>query len=432
MKRLSGVLLILSGISIGAYAYLPEQPDGAAKLRELTRISAAPDREARALDRDSVAAVTGLSVTAPTAVAPAYTQPAKPSTWTTVVSVDNTGPAPMTSSRPGDGEARADLARSIQRELKRVGCYGGDITGLWNPSTRRAMSAFMDRVNATLPVDQPDYILLTLVQGHKAAACGAPCPKGQVAADAGRCVPTAVMAQSITQSNDAARVPARDSRRDAASGVKVVAAPATPAAPVAASKKSNAAAERSIVTAEAARAIAAAAAKEELPWLARDATQDAPRPRGTPPPGMMAVGAPTVVAKAEMPETDAVVRPAPATRAPITIEADDRDQADDSAAPRINPPAAAKGLPGSKSGVAARTGETGLPGDLTALKPARNAKAARNARALRRLAAPARAVKPPKGKFSYYAQNSGGKGRRDQPRPGTPRYNLMQSLGGIY
>jgi hypothetical protein len=33
-------------------------------------------------------------------------------------------------------------------------------------------------------------------------------------------------------------------------------------------------------------------------------------------------------------------------------------------------------------------------------------------------------------KAAYYAAEA--KVRRGQPRPGTPRFNLMQSLGGIY
>ena len=75
-------------------------------------------------------------------------------------------PAPMPPDREG-------LARELQRELKRVGCYDGETSGAWNSQSRRAMKAFTDAVNATLPVDQPDYILLRLVQGHQGRACGA-------------------------------------------------------------------------------------------------------------------------------------------------------------------------------------------------------------------------------------------------------------------
>ena len=63
------------------------------------------------------------------------------------------------------------LTRQLQSELRRAGCYDGEISGVWTPRTREAMKAFTTRVNATLPVDKPDQILLALVQGHQAVAC---------------------------------------------------------------------------------------------------------------------------------------------------------------------------------------------------------------------------------------------------------------------
>ena len=91
---------------------------------------------------------------------------------------------------------RASLARALQRELQRVGCYDGEISGNWSTSTRMAMKAFTDRVNASLPTDAPDYILLSLVQRHEGRACGTGCPTGQLQSDEGRCVPSAVLAKA--------------------------------------------------------------------------------------------------------------------------------------------------------------------------------------------------------------------------------------------
>jgi len=91
---------------------------------------------------------------------------------------------------PGD---RASLARELQRELARVGCYDGEINGAWTTSTRQAMKAFIERVNAALPTNHPDAILLTLVRGHSGKACGTSCPAGQGRADTGRCVPTEIL-----------------------------------------------------------------------------------------------------------------------------------------------------------------------------------------------------------------------------------------------
>jgi len=103
--------------------------------------------------------------------------------------------AGTTDTVAGTQGAEARLAESIQKELKRVGCYAGHVDGDWGPETRRAMRAFNDRVNATLPIEQPDYILLTLLQGHSAKACGAACPIGQDVASNGKCLPRSVIAE---------------------------------------------------------------------------------------------------------------------------------------------------------------------------------------------------------------------------------------------
>lgn len=90
---------------------------------------------------------------------------------------------------------RASLARELQRELKRVGCYSGDVNGVWTTSSRMAMKSVTDRVNATLPIDNPDDVLLSLVRGQQEGVCGVPCPTGQTANDTGRCQPSAVLAK---------------------------------------------------------------------------------------------------------------------------------------------------------------------------------------------------------------------------------------------
>jgi hypothetical protein len=92
-------------------------------------------------------------------------------------------------------------ARQLQRELRRVGCYEGAINGEWTLATRAAAQAFIDRVNARLPLSRPDPILLTLVQGYKDKVCGVPCPGGQVLRQ-DHCIPTAVLAQPKGHAGD--------------------------------------------------------------------------------------------------------------------------------------------------------------------------------------------------------------------------------------
>ena len=74
-------------------------------------------------------------------------------------------------------ETRETLIREIQRQLKRVSCYDGAVDGKWSPQLRAAIKVFADQVNAKLPVDRPDYILLRLAEAHEGRACGAARPK---------------------------------------------------------------------------------------------------------------------------------------------------------------------------------------------------------------------------------------------------------------
>ena len=83
-------------------------------------------------------------------------------------------PAPLGQSAGLRG--RDAIGRQLQEELRRVGCYEGELNGAWTTSTRRAMQVFLERVNAVLPTEQPDDILLALVQGHQEKVCGAPLP----------------------------------------------------------------------------------------------------------------------------------------------------------------------------------------------------------------------------------------------------------------
>jgi hypothetical protein len=87
---------------------------------------------------------------------------------------------------PGD---RAGLASALQRELQRVGCYDREINGVWTTSSRMAMQTFLSRVNAALPFDEPDLILLSLVQAHNGRACGRLCPGGENPSRPQQCPP---------------------------------------------------------------------------------------------------------------------------------------------------------------------------------------------------------------------------------------------------
>ena len=153
---------------------------------------------------------------------PVYTVPGAPSEPVRPT------PAVAASARiaPEDRDA---LARELQRELRRVGCYNGEISGAWTPSTRLAMQAFVERVNAALPVNKPDPVLLSLVQGHRELACSVACPEGQTATGSGACVPSAVLAKAAAETPPDAKSDA-DKPAAAAAAAGAAAALAVPAA----------------------------------------------------------------------------------------------------------------------------------------------------------------------------------------------------------
>ena len=505
MQRLGGLLLMLAGASLGAYSMIAPPHDGEEKLREVTRISAAPDRAVRSsapvtavapADAPNESGAAGIADTAPQKASElAAAMPVRPSsTWSAIVSSETSAQSRMTSSKPGDGEARMQLTRDLQRELQRVGCYEGEVTGNWTPSTKRAMSMFMDRVNATLPMDEPDYILLTLVQGHTSAACGAECPSGQAISENGRCVPNAVVAGATrktqrdeqrrasseqriasqervaeeqrvateTRAVDAKRV--QDMKRVATERRLVDEKKAVEqrAAELKAKAKAELAAAETVRrerSAQVSQQLIAQAGPEQLPWLKDDQllAQPADAQRSKRPDGMMSVGGPQV-AKAELPDTNQIVMP---DAGPLPMETDGTDDATapgDSAAPVLTAPAqieaerpantTQQGYPGSKSGTAAVRGHAGtksgvavrgLTGGKSGFAAQRRAgqriapapQAYKPRVASKRRPLPAYAYRAPKPKYYYFASNAGAKPKKSKVYK--PHYNMMQALsGGFY
>src|SRR5215471_20707326 len=84
---------------------------------------------------------------------------------------------------------RDALTRELQKELRRVGCYEGEISGTWSESTRRAMKTFLERMNARLPIEEPDAVLYSLLKGQQQPVCGTACSRGEVQIADGRCIP---------------------------------------------------------------------------------------------------------------------------------------------------------------------------------------------------------------------------------------------------
>jgi len=93
------------------------------------------------------------------------------------------------------------LTSELQKELRRVGCYQGEINGAWSQSTRRAMETFIERVNARLPIEHPDAVLYSLVKGQREPVCGGACGAGDAQSPDGRCVPSFQLAQAKSKAS---------------------------------------------------------------------------------------------------------------------------------------------------------------------------------------------------------------------------------------
>jgi hypothetical protein len=214
MSKIAGIALIVAGVAAGAYV-LPTATDSAGKELQASSVTAVPT-----LPKMQPATTTAAAPTLTVAPTPAVrtdvtksgimTLPEVPQkapietgtvTASAAQSLETPLPVPvarrLASAKPTDENARRQLTRDIQSELKRIGCYEGEASGEWTAATKKGMKSFIDRINATLPIEEPDHILKTLVQGHPGSACGKTCPAGQ-GLSGDRCVANAVLAQQQT------------------------------------------------------------------------------------------------------------------------------------------------------------------------------------------------------------------------------------------
>ena len=152
MGKASGLILIFCGLVVGTIGMWPVV-DVAEPQVSRSAISLLPASTFRAVEG------TGEEPTTPNSTPVVVTIPRHPN-----AEVRAPAAAILTN--------RDVLARELQKELRRIGCYEGDLNGEWTPSTRRAMKAFTERINATLPVQEPDNILYAMVQSHQEKVCG--------------------------------------------------------------------------------------------------------------------------------------------------------------------------------------------------------------------------------------------------------------------
>lgn len=191
MSKASGVVLIVAGLAAAAYV-LPSGNLTDPDFGHVTDIAKTPTADSSS--RTVIPPEPRPAVRPAQAAAEPVPSFSAPVVVTIAQRPGDSGPAAQKAApMPRDRDA---IGRELQKELRRVGCYDGELNGAWTTSTRQAMKAFMDRVNASLPTDEPDSILLTMVRGYQDRVCGKPCPAGQGLGDGGRCMPNAILVRA--------------------------------------------------------------------------------------------------------------------------------------------------------------------------------------------------------------------------------------------
>lgn len=315
MQRILSVLVVGGGLAFLAGEYAPSPSDREEQMAAMTRIVA----RATILEPETVPAeLPGLRqpIASPAAVttalppSPAPATPVETAALPAVVVAAPT-PEPAIASAPSltpSGDVQRRLAREIQSELKRVGCYAGRLDGSWGDRSRSAMTTFMARVNAQLPTTEPDVFLLSLIKGQPRAVCGPECGRNEVLSG-DRCIARAIVADAV---NQGAASPTSEPRAQQPVAVAAVRTEPLPGRmSIGGPLQSANAANPPVITSE---------QSETLPWQAKAAAPPAREPRlaaltpaDTPRPIVAAPPAPRRITKVKR-TWAAPSRPKPAKR----------------------------------------------------------------------------------------------------------------------
>jgi hypothetical protein len=76
------------------------------------------------------------------------------------------------------GSTPVDIARKLQAELRRVGCFNFDANGDWNADSRRALELFNKHAGATLDPKVASLDAFDMVRSKASRICPLVCPRG--------------------------------------------------------------------------------------------------------------------------------------------------------------------------------------------------------------------------------------------------------------
>jgi hypothetical protein len=68
------------------------------------------------------------------------------------------------------------LTRALQAGLRQAECYDGPVNGFWTSRSKEGMRRFVAAINARLPVETPDQVLLALIEANPTASCSSAQP----------------------------------------------------------------------------------------------------------------------------------------------------------------------------------------------------------------------------------------------------------------
>ncbi|SDP44701.1 hypothetical protein SAMN04488061_3023 [Filomicrobium insigne] len=236
MRSLFGLFLLAAGLGIGAYSFFPDAMEDHVRLGQLSRIITPVSSSTGAPAQRQLRSFSPSS--------PLFAQSSNDAAEHGVISAENNGPPTVVARRnlvrPATGiaattpatlietgttyaihsspHARFTRIVEVQEELKRVGCYYGYLDGDWGPASKRAMQAFVRKVNASLPIEEPNEILLALLKAHPANTCAEGCDPGLVENANGQCVPNTVFAQDTSHSSPNLFAPPRLAQRSTTTG----------------------------------------------------------------------------------------------------------------------------------------------------------------------------------------------------------------------
>ena len=90
-------------------------------------------------------------------------------------------PAPQTSAPtpPPTPPSKAELAKSVQAELRRVGCFSGPADGDWDSASRRSLELFNKNAGTTLDAKAASTEALDAIRPKSARVCPLVCGSGQ-------------------------------------------------------------------------------------------------------------------------------------------------------------------------------------------------------------------------------------------------------------